>query len=74
MLSTQLRLCLPSSLFPFGFPTSIVYALVFFQFMLHAFPISSSRWIPCHHGIVRTRVAHGGDALQLWRGSWEYIE
>jgi hypothetical protein len=22
---------------------------------------------PCHHGMARSRVADGGDGLQLWR-------
>jgi hypothetical protein len=25
------------------------------------------RWVPCHHGMARPRVADGGDGLQMWR-------
>jgi hypothetical protein len=25
------------------------------------------RWVFCHHGMARSQVADGGDALQLWR-------
>jgi hypothetical protein len=25
------------------------------------------RWVPCHHGVARPRVADGGDSLQFWR-------
>jgi hypothetical protein len=25
------------------------------------------RWVPCHHGMARSQVADGGDALQFWR-------
>jgi hypothetical protein len=25
------------------------------------------RWVPCHHGKARPRVADGGDSLQFWR-------
>jgi hypothetical protein len=42
ILSTHLRLGLPSRLFPSGFPTNILYALLFAPFVLHALPISSS--------------------------------
>jgi hypothetical protein len=41
ILSTHLRLGLPSGLFP-GFPTNILYAFFFSPFVLHALPISSS--------------------------------
>jgi hypothetical protein len=41
-LSTHLRIGVTSGLFPSGFPTNILYAFVFFQFVLHALPISSS--------------------------------
>jgi hypothetical protein len=27
----------------------------------------SVRWVPCHHGMARSQVADGGDALQVWR-------
>jgi hypothetical protein len=37
ILSTQLRLSLPSVLFPFGFPTNILYTFLF----------PHSRYIPC---------------------------
>jgi hypothetical protein len=39
---TQLRLCLPSGLFPYGFPTNILSAFFFSPFVLHALSISSS--------------------------------
>jgi hypothetical protein len=26
-----------------------------------------ARWAPCHHGMARPQVAHGGDGLQMWR-------
>jgi hypothetical protein len=42
MLSFQLRLRLPSGLFPSGFPTKILYAFIFSTCTLHALPISSS--------------------------------
>jgi hypothetical protein len=29
--------------------------------------LSHVRWVPCHHGMARPRVADGGDALQFWR-------
>jgi hypothetical protein len=41
ILSTNLRLGLPSGLFPSGFPTNILYAFLFSPFVLHALPISS---------------------------------
>jgi hypothetical protein len=25
------------------------------------------RWVPCHHGMARPQVVHGGDGLQIWR-------
>jgi hypothetical protein len=28
---------------------------------------SHVRWAPCHDGMARPQVAHGGDAFQLWR-------
>jgi hypothetical protein len=36
ILSTHLRLGLPSSLFPSGFPTNILYVFLFPPFVLHA--------------------------------------
>jgi hypothetical protein len=24
-------------------------------------------WVPCDHGMVRPRVADGGDGLKIWR-------
>jgi hypothetical protein len=27
------------------------------------------RWVPCHHGMARTQVADGGEALQFWRAA-----
>jgi hypothetical protein len=41
ILFTHLRLGLPSGLFPYVFLTIILYALLFFTFVLHAVPISS---------------------------------
>jgi hypothetical protein len=42
IVSTHLRLGLPSGLFPSGFPTSILYAFLFSPFVLHVLPISFS--------------------------------
>jgi hypothetical protein len=42
ILFTNLHLGLPSDLIPSGFPTNILYAFLFSQFVLHALPISSS--------------------------------
>jgi hypothetical protein len=42
ILSTHLRLGLPSGIFPSGFPTNLLYAFLFSPFVLHAVPISSS--------------------------------
>jgi hypothetical protein len=42
ILSTHLRLGLPSGLFASGFPTNILYAFLFPPFVLHVLPISSS--------------------------------
>jgi hypothetical protein len=39
ILSTHLRLGLPSGLFPSAFPTNILYAFPFSPFVLHALPI-----------------------------------
>jgi hypothetical protein len=25
------------------------------------------RWVPCHHGMARSEVVDGGDALHIWR-------
>jgi hypothetical protein len=25
------------------------------------------RWVPCHHSMVRSQVADGGNTLQVWR-------
>jgi hypothetical protein len=41
ILSTHLRLGLPSGLFPSGVSTNILYAFRFSPFVLHALPISS---------------------------------
>jgi hypothetical protein len=46
--------------------------------VLHAPPISPLiwasyyiychvKWVPCHHGTARPRVAYRGDGLQIWR-------
>jgi hypothetical protein len=40
-LSTHLRIGLPNGLFPCGFPTNTLYAVLFTPFMLHALPIAS---------------------------------
>jgi hypothetical protein len=42
ILSTHLRLGLPSDHFPSGFPTNILWAFLFSPFVLPALPISSS--------------------------------
>jgi hypothetical protein len=42
ILSTYLRLCLPSGLFPSSFPTNIRHSFLFSPFVLHSMPISSS--------------------------------
>jgi hypothetical protein len=41
ILSTYLRLGLPSGPFPSGFPINILYTFIFSPFVLHALPISS---------------------------------
>jgi hypothetical protein len=33
-----------------------------------------AKWVHCHHGMARPRVADRGDGLQIWRGSCEYVE
>jgi hypothetical protein len=38
LLTTRLRLGLPSGLFPSGFPTYILHAFLFSPFVLHALP------------------------------------
>jgi hypothetical protein len=30
------------------------------------------RWVSCHHGMARSQVAEGGDALQVWREAGIY--
>jgi hypothetical protein len=45
ILSIHLGLGLPSGLFPSDFPTNILYAFLFVQFMIHALPISSSFYL-----------------------------
>jgi hypothetical protein len=48
ILSTHLRLGLPSGLFPSGFPSNILYAFASSLFVPHALPISSSlTWSFC---------------------------
>jgi hypothetical protein len=42
ILSTHLRLGLPTGLFPSGFLTKVLYAFLFSPFVLHSPPISSS--------------------------------
>jgi hypothetical protein len=42
ILIFPLSLGLPSGLFSSGFPTKILYAFLFFPYLLHALPISSS--------------------------------
>jgi hypothetical protein len=42
ILFTHLRLGHPTGLFPFGFPTNILYSFLFSPFVLYALPISSS--------------------------------
>jgi hypothetical protein len=42
ILSTHLCLCLPSSLFPSGFHTNIICLFLFYAFILHSLPITSS--------------------------------
>jgi hypothetical protein len=29
--------------------------------------LSHVRWVPCHHGMARSKVADGGGGLQIWR-------
>jgi hypothetical protein len=42
ILSSNVRLAIPSCLFPYGFPTNILYGFVLTQCVLHAICISSS--------------------------------
>jgi hypothetical protein len=42
ILSSHLRLCLPIGLYPSGFLTNVLYAFIFFAFVLRGLPISSS--------------------------------
>jgi hypothetical protein len=61
-LSIRLRLGLPSGLFPSGFPTNILYSFLFFPFVLHALPISSSSTDHCNYiwrwvQVMKTSVA-----------------
>jgi hypothetical protein len=42
------------------------------QFYLHylsknTFDTNSVKWIHCHHGMARPRMADRGDGLQIWR-------
>jgi hypothetical protein len=48
ILSTHLRLGLPSGLFPSGFLTNILYAFLFFPLVLNTLSISSSSFRLCH--------------------------
>jgi hypothetical protein len=41
-MSSHLRLCLSSDLFPSSFPNNILDAFIYIPFVLHALPISSS--------------------------------
>jgi hypothetical protein len=29
--------------------------------------ITHVKWVPCHHGMTRPKVADVGDGLQIWR-------
>jgi hypothetical protein len=51
ILSTYLRLGLPSSLFSSGFPNKILHLFLSSPFVLHALPISSSLIWPCDYNI-----------------------
>jgi hypothetical protein len=42
IISSNLRLGLPSGLFLSGFPTKTLYSLLFYPYVLHALPIASS--------------------------------
>jgi hypothetical protein len=44
ILFIRLGLDLPSGLFPSGYPINILYAFLFFPFVLHALPIEGFSW------------------------------
>jgi hypothetical protein len=50
ILSTHLRLGLPSGLLPYGFPTNILYAFLFSPHVCYM-PCPSHRWLICYKGI-----------------------
>jgi hypothetical protein len=44
-------------------PSSLHELLYSLHFLHHV------RWVPSHHGMARSQVADGGDALQVWRAA-----
>jgi hypothetical protein len=65
ILSSHLRLGLPSSLFHSDFPIKILYSVL----PSHTWhmPCPSHPACPCHHATVRPQVAGGGDDIQIRR-------
>jgi hypothetical protein len=85
LVSSCLRLGLPSGLFHSDFPTDILYAFItLLPCSCYILCPSHPPWLhhsnygsrivqvmkmPCHHGMARPQVADGGDGLQFWRAA-----
>jgi len=37
-------------------------------------PLLWGRGCPCHHGMAHPQVADGGDGLQMWGVTGEYVQ
>jgi hypothetical protein len=64
-LSIDLRLGLPSDVFPSGFSTNILYAFLFYPFVLLALPISSRSKGKVN---INDKVVHGIENREYDRG------